>query len=191
MVDGERERAQALLEESERDARDRFPLIEAQNATLLAHLALVENRLDDAEGAVARSREVGAALRWGWHDALWHAMRMWITLRRGRLDEAEREGRASLSISFQAEHAVPTAIGTVAGLAQIARARGDLDRAGVLWGAVSAHDERKWGIHAMRGAEEMRKETRPAFLAAFERGRELDLREAAAIALEVDSQTVP
>lgn len=108
---------------------------------------------------------------------------MWIALRRGQLDEAEREGRAALSISFQAEHAIPTAIGTVAGLAQVAHARGDLDRAGVLWGAVAAHDERQWGVHAIRGADEMRKETRPVFLAALERGRKLELWDAVAIAL--------
>ena len=71
----------------------------------------------------------------------------------------------------------------MAGLAQVALAREDLDRAGVLWGAVSAHDERMWGVHAIRGAEEMREETRPEFLAAFDRGRELELWDAVAIAL--------
>jgi predicted ATPase/class 3 adenylate cyclase len=191
MSEGEHDRARALLDESERDARNRFPLIESQNAFLLAHLALLEDRLDDAEAALDRSRELGAALAWGWHDALWRTLRMWIALRRGRLDEAEREGRTALSISFQAEHAVPTAIGTVAGLAQVALARGDLDRAGVLWGAVSAHDERMWGVHAIRGAGEMRKETRPTFLAALEHGRELELWDAAAIALGEDDHTVP
>ncbi len=183
MTEGEHERARELLEESQRDARGRLPLIETQNATLLAHLALLEDRLDDAEAALERSRELGAALQWGWHEAIWHTLRLWIALRRGQLDEAERQGRAALSIIFQAEHALPTAIGTVAGLAQVALARGDLDRAGVLWGAVSAHDERKWGVHAIRGAEEMRNESRPAFLAALERGRGLELWDAVAIAL--------
>jgi predicted ATPase len=191
MVDGDRERALALLEESQQDARGRFPLIEAQNETLLAHVALLEDRLDDAEAANARSHKVGSPLQWGWHDALWHTMRMWIALRRGLLGEAEREGRAALSISFQAEHAVPTTIGTVAGLAQIALARGDLERAGILWAAVSAHDERKWGVHAMRDAERMRNEANPKFLSALERGRRLELWEVVGIALGDDAQTEP
>jgi predicted ATPase/class 3 adenylate cyclase len=193
MAEGEAERARALLDDSQRDALDRFPLIESQNAFLLAHLALVEDRLDDAEAALARSRELGAALAWGWHDALWRTLRMWIAFRRGQLDEAEREGRAALSMSFQAEYAVPTAIGTVAGLAQVALACGDFERAGVLWGAVSRHDERKWGVHAIRKAEEMRNETRPEYVAAFERGGELELWDAVAIALveEDEAQTVP
>jgi predicted ATPase/class 3 adenylate cyclase len=191
MADGDHERARALLDESERDAQGRFPLIESQNASLVAHLALVEDRLDDAEAAVDRSRELGAALGWGWHDSLWRAQRMWIALRRGQLDEAEQEGRAALSISIQAEHAVPTTTGIVAGLAYVALARGDLDRAGVLWGAVSVHDQRMWGVHALRQAEQIRTETRPVFLAAVERGRKLEIWEAAAIALEDDAQTEP
>jgi predicted ATPase/class 3 adenylate cyclase len=183
MSDGDHQRALALLDQSERDAKGRFPLIESQNALLLAHLALQEDRLDDAEAAVDRSHELGARLAWGWHEALWHTLRMWIALRRGRLDEAERKGRTALAISFQAEHAVPTAIGDVAGLAQVALARGDLDRAGLLWGAVCAHDERLWGVHALREAETMRMETRPVFITAFERGRELEFWDAVAIAL--------
>jgi len=193
MAEGEPERARALLEESQRDALDQFPLIESQNAFLLAHLALAEDRLDEAEAAVDRSRELGAALAWGWHDALSHTLRMWIAIRRGQLEEAEREGRAALSISFHAEYAVPTTIGAVAGLAQIALARGDFERAGVLWGAVSRHDERIWGVHTIRGAKDIRDETRPAFIAALERGRELELWDAAAVALgeEGAPQTVP
>ena len=192
LAEGEPERARALLDDSQRDALDRFPLIETQNAFLLAHLALVEDRLDDAEAALDRSRELGAGLAWGWHDALWRTLRMWIALRRGQLDEAEREGRAALSMSFQAEYALPTAIGTVAGLAQVALARGDLERAGVLWGAVSRNDERLWGVHAIRKAEGMRNETRPEYLAAFEHGRELELWDAVAVALaEDEAQTEP
>ena len=92
-------------------------------------------------------------------------------------------------MSFQAEYAVPTALGTVAGLAQVALARGKFERAGVLWGAVLRHDERMWGVHATRGAEEMRTEKRPEFLAAFERGLELELWDAVAVALAEEVET--
>ena len=193
MVEGEHERARALLEESQQEAKSRFPLIETQNATLLAHLAVAEDRFEDAEAALDRSRELGAALQWGWHEAIWRTLRLWIALRRGDLDEAERQGQVALSISFQAEHAVPTAIGAVAGLAQVALARGDLEHAGLLWGAVSAHDERLLTVHALREAETMRKEKHPTFLAALQQGRELDLRDAVTIALgDVEApQTLP
>ena len=151
-------------------------------------LPLAEDRLEDAEAALDRSRQLGAALAWGWHDALSHTLRMWIALRRGQLDEAEREGRAALSLSFQAEYAVPTALGTVAGLAQVALARGS-SSARAFWGAVLRHDERMWGVHATRGAEEMRTEKRPEFLAAFERGLELELWDAVAVALAEEVET--
>ena len=38
-------------------------------------------------------------------------------------------------------------------------------------------------MHAIRGADRMRKETRPVFLAALEHGRKLELWDAVAIAL--------
>ena len=192
LTDGERDLAVALLEESQRDAKGRFRLIETQNAIFLAHLALVEDRIDDAETAVDRSRDLAAAIHWGWYDAIVHTVRLWVALRRGDLDEAEQQGRAALGISSEEEHSIPTTISVVAGLAHVALARGDLERAGLLWGAVSVHDERLLGMHAIRSAEELRKETRPAFAAACERGRKLDVRDAVAIALgEAGDQTVP
>jgi predicted ATPase/class 3 adenylate cyclase len=191
LSDGQPDRARTLLEESQRDARGRFPLIETQNAMLLAHLALVEDRLDDAEVALDRCRDLAAALHWSWHDAILHSLRLWLALARRELDAAEREGRTALAISMEQEHAVPTGLGTVAGLARIALERGDLDRAGILWGAVSVHDQRQLGMHAIRWAEEMRNETRPVFQAAFERGKELELWDAAAIALGELPQTEP
>jgi predicted ATPase/class 3 adenylate cyclase len=191
LSDGQPDLARSLLEKSQRDARGRFPLIETQNAMLLAHLALVEDRLDDAEVALDRCRDLAAALHWSWHDAILHSLRLWLALARRELDAAEREGRTALAISMEQEHAVPTGLGTVAGLARIALERGDLDRAGILWGAVSAHDERQLGMHAIRWAEEMRNETRPLFQAAFERGKRLELWDAAAIALGELPQTEP
>ncbi len=71
-------------------------------------------------------------------------------------------------------------------------ARGDFERAGLLWGAVSVHDERLLGMHATPSADALRQETRPTFVSACERGRKLDVWDAAAIALgEATDQTVP
>jgi predicted ATPase len=183
---GEPDRARALLEDSQRDARGRFPLIETQNAILLTHLAIAENRLDDAAASLDRSMELAAGLQWGWYDAILHTLRLVLALRRGDLDEAERQGRAALAISREEEHAAPTTMSAIAGLARVALARDDLERAGRLWGAVSEQGEHKLGMHALRWREEFRNETRPRFLAAVARGRELDLWDAAAIALTED-----
>jgi hypothetical protein len=183
--------ARSLLEASERDARGRFPLVEGQNAILLTHLALAEDRLEDAEAALARGSELVVGLSWGWWEAIIRTLRLAIALRRGDLDQAEREGRAALAINLEEEHAVPTEMNTIAGLAQVALERDDLERAGALWGLVVEQGEHLLGMHAIRWRDELRKETRPAFLAAFERGRKLELTDAAAIALGEDVQTVP
>jgi predicted ATPase len=192
LVRGDVELAGRLVAESQRDARDRFPLIEAQNALLHAHLALVDDRLDDAEASLDRSHELASSLNWAWYESVIGYVRLDLALRRGDLDEAERQGHAALAIGVDEEY-ILAAEHAVAGLARVALARGDLERAGLLWGAVSGQGERRLGIYARRWGDDLRKETRTAFLAAFARGRELELWEAAAVALGDDEtpQTVP
>lgn len=190
---GETELARRLVEDSQRDARDRFPLIEGQNAILLAHMALAEGRLDVAEASLDRAAERASAVRWGWWDAIIGTLRLEIALRRGDLEEAERQGRAALAINVEDEHAAPTTTTTLGGLARVAFARDELERAGLLWGAASKHGEYKFSSQMRRWAEVLGEERRPAFVAAVARGQGLDLWEAAAIALgeEDGPQTVP
>jgi hypothetical protein len=190
---GETDLARCLIEDSQRDARGRFPLIEAQNAILLVHLALAEDRLDVAQDSLDRAVERASVLHWGWWDAIIGTLRLEVALRRGDLDEAERQGRAALAINVEDEHAAPTTTITLAGLARIALARDELERAGLLWGAASRQGEHKFGAQMRRWADVMNEERRPAFVAAFARGQELDLWDAAAIALgeEDDAQTEP
>ena len=175
--------SRALLEESLQQAEGRFPLIESQAALLRAHLALAEGRLDEAEASLDRSSKLAATLGWSWYDAVVHSLRLSLALRRGDLDEAERQGRAALAINVEREHAAPTSITTIAGLAQVALERNDLERAGLLWGAVLEHGAHRLGMPAAQWREQLRKETRPPFLAAVARGRELELWAAAAVAL--------
>ena len=72
------------------------------------------------------------------------------------------------------------------GLAQVLLARGELERAGMLWGATEAEGERVpgWEVRGRRWGGDLVDEDRPEFLAAVARGRELDLWDAVAIALE-------
>jgi hypothetical protein len=190
---GDFELARRLIDDSQRDAEGRFPLIEGQNGILLTHLALADDRLDDAQASLDRSWQLVRELRWGWWESVVRTLRLDIAMRRGDLDEAERQGLAALALNLEEEHAAPTAITNVAGLARIALARDDLELAGVLWGAVSRQGEEKFGIQMRRWADALREERRPAFLAAVARGREHDLWDAAALALgeEKPPQTVP
>jgi predicted ATPase/DNA-binding SARP family transcriptional activator len=183
---GEPDRARALIDDSERVAGGRFLLTEAQNALLLSYLALGEGRLDDAEAALGRSRELADRLSWRWWEAAVHNVSLTVALQRGDLDAAERYGRAALAINVEDEYVRSTGQ-SIVGLAVVALARDDLERAGVLWGAVST-DARGMGPLTARWAGELRLrgETEPAFLDAVERGRHLRLEEVAAIALAAD-----
>jgi hypothetical protein len=187
---GDLDLARALLEDSQRDAGGRFPLIETQNAVLLTHIALADDQLEDAEASLARSWELAAG-RWSWQAAILHTLGLAIALRRGCLDDAESHGRRAIAINLEEEHAAPTLITPIAGLARVALARDDLDRAGVLWGAVVGHGEHKLGMQYMHWRDDLRKEARPAFVEALARGRKLELGGAAAIALGAHEVEVP
>jgi hypothetical protein len=120
---------------------------------------------------------------WRWYDAIVQALLLEVALRRDDLDAAERHGRAALSINVEQEHAPPTTATSMIAVARVALERADLERAGVLWGAVSRQGT-PMGRQGTRLAERLVEETRPEFTAAVERGRQLDLWDAAAIALD-------
>jgi predicted ATPase/class 3 adenylate cyclase len=191
--EGRAEPARQLVEESERDAKGRFPLIEAQNAILLAHLAVTENRPDDAEVELERAGPLMHGLQWEWYEAVALTIRLAVALQRANLDEAERHGRAALALNVEHEHAVTTVVNTLSGLARTALAQDDLQRAGLLWGCVLQQGQHRLGVHGKRYAETLHAEVRPHFLDAVARGRELDVWDAAAFALgELEPpQTVP
>ena len=76
------------------------------------------------------------------------------------------------------------ALYTLAGLAQVALARGDLERAGLLWGAAEKEGESlpRWPDERARRGGALVEEEREPFAAASDRGRSLDLWDAAEIA---------
>jgi hypothetical protein len=65
-------------------------------------------------------------------------------------------------------------------------ARDDLERAGLIWGAVSDQVGGMLGPRAARWRDELQGEARPAFVDAAARGRGLELWDAAAFALRDD-----
>ena len=107
-----------------------------------------------------------------------------LGLRQGDLDEAEREGLVALEMERAQENRL-WALYTLAGLAQVALARGDLERAGLLWGAAEKEAESlpRWPDERARRIGALADEDREPVVTARERGRALDLWDAVEIAL--------
>ena len=103
----------------------------------------------------------------------------------GLLDIAEMHARDSLERSRQIRHRKGV-IGAFAMLATIARTAGDIERAGLLWGALEAEERRAPITWAMdREAWEIRvsADAGPEFERARRAGSVLSLDEAVALAL--------
>jgi hypothetical protein len=107
-----------------------------------------------------------------------------LALLRCDLEEAEREGFAALEMERAQENRL-WALYTIAGLAQVALARDDLERAGLLWGAAEREAESlpRWPDERARRIGPLAEEERMSVIEARERGRALDLWDAAALAL--------
>ena len=134
-------RVRELTEHSLELAHGRFTFVETTGYWLLGQLALAEGDVDRATGLTQRSAERAHDAGWSWwRSGQLHELLM-LALRRGDLEEAEREGRAALHLEREQENRL-WALYTIAGLAQLALARGDLEHAGVLWGACETEAER-------------------------------------------------
>src|SRR5438874_5924450 len=174
-----------LTEHSQELAQGRFAFIETSNYWLLGQLALLDDDLERAIELTRRGTEVAHAAAWVWWESGQRYELLMLGLRRGDLDEAEREGLVALEMEREQENRL-WALYTIAGLAQVALARGDLERAGTLWGAAEAEGGRlpRWPNERARRGGALLDTDDPAFAAAYERGRLLDVWDAAAIALD-------
>jgi tetratricopeptide (TPR) repeat protein len=132
--------------------------------------------------ALAVARRAGLAF-WEAEEANELAL---IEERLGQLDLAEAHARDSLERSRQIGSRA-SAVGALATLAHIARAGGDVERAGLLWGALEAEERRApvaWALD--RGGWEARvvAHVEPEFERGRRSGSALSLDEAVAIALD-------
>ncbi|MBA3400943.1 MAG: adenylate/guanylate cyclase domain-containing protein [Actinobacteria bacterium] len=186
------ERVRELTEEGLDRSRGRFVEIEISGYWLLGQLRLTEG---DVAGAIELTRQSAGMARdigWKWWESGQLHELLMLALRSGDVDAAEREGRAALRLERAQENRL-WSVYTLAGLAQAALVRGDVERGGLLWGAADEEASRlpSWdGERAKRGGALVHEED-PHFIAATNRGRDLDLWDAAAIALGEDDQTVP
>ncbi len=181
------DRTRELAEHSLALARGRFTFLETTGYWLSGQLALHDGDVEGAFELTRRSAEMAREAGWAWWESGQRHELLMLALRRGDLDEAEREGLVALEME-RAQENRHWALYTIAGLAQVALARGDLERAGLLWGAVEIEAESfpRWPAERGRRIGDLVDEAREQVLDARERGRALDLWAAAAIALGED-----
>ncbi len=176
------EEMRRLTEHSLELARGRFPFVESTGLYLLGQLRLNEGDVEAATELTRRSADRAREVGWAWWESgQLHALLM-LALERGDLEEAEREGVAALLLEREQKNRL-WALYTVAGMAQVALAKGDLGRAGVLWGAGEKEAVRlpAWAEERGKRGGALLEEARPEFAGAFHRGRDLDLWDAVAI----------
>ena len=181
------DRMRELTEHSLELAEGRFPFIETSNYWLLGQLALIDGDLQLAVELTRRGTEMAHAAGWAWWESGQRHELLMLALRRGELEEAEREGLVALAMERAQENRL-WALYTLAGLAQVALARGDLERAGILWGAAEREGESlpRWPDERARRIGALTNEDREPVVAARDRGRALDVWDAAAVALGED-----
>jgi predicted ATPase/class 3 adenylate cyclase len=179
------DRMRELTEHSLELSEGRFPSIETSNYWLLGQLALIDGDVERAVELTRRGTEMAHAAGWAWWESGQRHELLMLALRRGDLDEAEREGLIALEMERAQENRLWT-LYTVAGLAQVALARGDLERAGLLWGAAEKEGESlpRWPGERSRRIGALAEEEREPVVDARERGRELDLWDAVGIVFE-------
>jgi predicted ATPase len=170
------DRMRELTEHSLALARDRVPFLEITGYWLSGQLALNDGDVEGAIDLTRRSAEMAHAAGWAWWESGQRHELLMLALQSGDLDEAEREGLVALEMERAQENRL-WALYTLAGLAQVALARGDLERAGLLWGAAEVEGERlpRWADERARRGGPLLEEEREPFADAHERGRELDI----------------
>jgi tetratricopeptide (TPR) repeat protein len=178
------DRMRELTEHSLVLARGRFRFLETSDYWLLGQVALVEGDVERAIELTRRSAEMASEAGWEWWESGQRHELLMLALRRGDLDGAEREGLRALEMERAQENRL-WALYTLAGLAQVALARGDLERAGILWGAAEKEGESlpRWEDERDRRGGALVQEDCEPFADARKRGRALELWDAAAIAL--------
>ena len=186
------ERVRQLTEDALDRSRGRFSEIEITGHWLLGQLRLAEGDLEGAAHLTRKSAEMSREIGWKWWESGQLHELLMLALRAGDVDEAMREGHAALRLEREQENRLWT-VYTLAGLAQASLARGHVARAGLLWGAADSEASQlpSWEGERDRRAGELTQQALPEFVAAVERGRELELWAAVAIALDEDDQTVP
>ncbi len=178
------ERVRELTIHSQELARGRYKFIETSNYWLLGQLALAEGDVERATDLTLQGAEMASATGWLWWESGQRHELLMLALRRSDLADAERHGATALRIEREQDNRL-WGLYTLTGLAQLALARGDLRRAGLLWGAAEREGEhlQRWADERVTRGGALVTEVRAAFVDACRAGAELELWDAAEIAL--------
>jgi predicted ATPase len=194
MVRGDRERARELVETSHElhgrsDDEGRKAWGHAQTTGTMG--ALARDAGDDV-GALElfqQSAELAGKVGTRWWEGGVLGELAALSLRQGRIEDAERYARQSLELTDRLGDRSGRIFG-VGLLATVAAERGDTERAGRLWGAVE--DERAlaplggWERHRDECRVRVERQRAEAFEKAVAAGRDLHLDEAVREALDLD-----
>jgi predicted ATPase len=171
------------------------PMVEPQLLAALAHAARQEGDLQAARELYGRSIEASQACNFVLWEMWEQAQQSELELELGLFEEAEMSAQSALRIARRLDDRRIT-LWNLLDLARAALGRSDLERAGLLWGAVG-EEERSNPILVLDEdfdavASVLDGRSEPVFLDAVEKGRALSLEQAAALALdEASAQTLP
>ena len=187
---GELERAQELAEESLERSRGRFPFIEVANYSLLGRVRVMSGDVESGTELIRKSAAMAGDLHWDWWRAGSLTLLAYLALDRGDPDEAEQDGHEALRL-LRPNEGPADAFMPLTALARASLARGERRHAGLLWGAVEAERERgphyAWERRRAERAGPLLHETSPEFVAGVQAGRQLEVWDAATIALGEDA----
>jgi predicted ATPase/class 3 adenylate cyclase len=180
---GDLDETRRMIDESQRFAAGRSLLIDAVNLWMYGQLEAEAGRIEEAMELSRRSAERAAEIGWTWWVSGQHLYLARLALRAEAVDDAELEARTALEIARAHENRLRSA-GALSALAQAALARDEPERAGLLWGAAeSEFKSRPTRTDLEWFGGSLLAESGPSFTNAHERGRQLDLWDAVAIAL--------
>jgi predicted ATPase len=137
---GDLKSARSLLEESlERNRAVGNKTTEAQVLTVLGSVAWEEGEREMAIELVAQGVAVVRDVGFAWWEAVMSGTLAEYTFELGRTEESERWARQELQVAHRISERQLTVWG-LAQLAVVAAAQGNLERAGLLWGAIEAEE---------------------------------------------------
>jgi hypothetical protein len=164
-------------------ARSRELGLSSAEVQILSSLAGVERRQGDADGAIERLRTAAAkaeSIGFAWTERGIREFLARIQLEEGHVDEARVEGLRALELARTTGDRLGAAW-SLTFFTLLSARTGDLERAGLLWGALEAEHERKplgvW-VEDRAEAEATLPLTDPEFIRGRERGRRLSFEEA-------------
>ena len=184
---GELQRARELVEASH-EIHERREDRWGQCQTVGTLGAIARDAADDATASalIGQSREIAREVGVPWWESGMLAELACLSLYGGRFEDAEVQARESLALAEQL-HDRPGRVFGVGLLAGVAAERGDLQRAGRLWGAIEEEDAVAplggWRRHRASIEARLRAPADDRFERARDAGRDLSLDEAVEYAL--------